>query len=77
MWKNLTKTILRLKQVATSPTKIKSCLTDLREIERLARNDLYDCLGKFFTFFEVFNNLNYRHCLESNLKKFEKYIICI
>ena len=46
LWQKLTSTIERLKEVATSPTKIGKCLSELRSAEKIARHDLYNCLGK-------------------------------
>ena len=48
---NLTSTIVRLKEVATSPKKIQPCLVELRSAEKMARQDLYVCLGVCFETF--------------------------
>ena len=50
IWDNLTKTILNLKKIATSPNTLAKCVTDLRQAEKLARQDLYRCLGKKIKF---------------------------
>ena len=55
VWNKLSKSIVNLKQVATSPSKIGQCLSDLRVAEQLARQELYTHLGDiiFFCFWPI------------------------
>lgn len=45
IWTNLADTIIKMKEINTSPKKILTCLTKLREAELCARKNLYGYLG--------------------------------
>ena len=60
LWENLTSTIVRLKGVATSPSKIKPCLVELRSAEKTARHDLYAWLGVLNNLLRYFTSSNNR-----------------
>ena len=62
VWTKLSKSIVNLKQVATSPSKIGQYLSDLRVAEQLARQELYTHLGNIIFFvFGLLGDPRFKH----------------